>query len=137
MIIFNITINISYAAEKDWLDFMKTVHIPEILATKLPLECKLLRLLTEIENEGSTYTTQYLFRTMEDFLAYRGMKYLRLDGMTKQDERGSMLKNFNAADSDYFVFLLSTRAGGLGLNLQTADTVSNFVDSAEMYTHYV
>ncbi|MCF2496316.1 DUF4286 family protein [Dyadobacter chenhuakuii] len=71
MIIFNITVNISYAAEKDWLDFMKTVHIPEILATKLPLECRLFRLLTEIENEGSTYTTQFSFRTMEDFLAYQ------------------------------------------------------------------
>lgn len=71
MIIFNITVNISYAAEKDWLHYMKTVHIPEILATKLPLECKLLRLLTEIENEGSTYTSQFLFRTMEDFLAYQ------------------------------------------------------------------
>ncbi|MCF0063865.1 DUF4286 family protein [Dyadobacter chenwenxiniae] len=71
MIIFNITVNISYAAEKEWLHYMKTVHIPEILATKLPLECKLLRLLTEIENEGSTYTSQFSFRTMEDFLAYQ------------------------------------------------------------------
>jgi len=71
MIIFNITVNISYAAEKDWLHYMKTVHIPEILETTLPLECKLLRLLTEIENEGSTYTSQFTFRTMEDFLAYQ------------------------------------------------------------------
>lgn len=71
MIIFNITVNISYAAEKEWLSYMKTTHIPEILATKLPLECKLLRLLTEIENEGSTYTSQFTFRTMEDFLAYQ------------------------------------------------------------------
>jgi hypothetical protein len=71
MIIFNITVNISYEAEKDWLHYMKTVHIPEILATGVPLECKLLRLLTEIENEGSTYTTQFSFRTMEDFLAYQ------------------------------------------------------------------
>ena len=71
MIIFNITVNISYAAEKDWLHYMKTVHIPQILATKLPLEVKLFRLLTEIENEGSTYTSQFSFRTMEDFLAYQ------------------------------------------------------------------
>jgi hypothetical protein len=71
MIIFNITVNVSYAAEKEWLHYMKTVQIPEILATKLPLECKLFRLLTEIENEGSTYTSQFSFRTMEDFLAYQ------------------------------------------------------------------
>ena len=71
MIIYNITVNISYQAEKDWLHYMKTIHIPEIIATGIPLECKLLRLLTEIENEGSTYTSQFSFRTMEDFLAYQ------------------------------------------------------------------
>lgn len=71
MIVYNITVNISYQAEKDWLHYMKSVYIPEIVATELPLECKLLRLLTEIENEGSTYTTQFTFRTMEDFLAYQ------------------------------------------------------------------
>ena len=51
MIVYNITVNISYQAEKDWLTYMKSVYIPEIVATDLPLECKLLRLLTEIENE--------------------------------------------------------------------------------------
>jgi hypothetical protein len=71
MIVYNITVNISYGAEKDWLHYMKSTHIPQILATGVPLECKLLRLLTEIENEGSTYTTQFKFRTMEDFLAYQ------------------------------------------------------------------
>ena len=71
MIIYNITYNINYDAEKEWLLYMKTTHIPSILDSTLPLECKLLRLLTEIENAGSTYTNQYLFRTMEDFLAYQ------------------------------------------------------------------
>ena len=71
MILFNITVNISLAAEKDWLRFMKEVHIPEIMASGLPLETKLLRLLTEIDNEGVTYTNQFIFRTMEDFLAYQ------------------------------------------------------------------
>ena len=60
---------------------------------------------------------------MEDFLRWRNMKYLRLDGGTKAEDRQDMLKVFNAPDSEYFCFLLSTRAGGLGLNLQTADTV--------------
>ncbi|KAG5421442.1 STH1 [Candida metapsilosis] len=63
---------------------------------------------------------------MEDFLRFRDLKYLRLDGSTKADERQDMLKVFNAPNSDYFCFLLSTRAGGLGLNLQTADTVIIF-----------
>ncbi|KAL3476127.1 SNF2 family N-terminal domain-containing protein [Aspergillus californicus] len=64
-----------------------------------------------------------IMNIMEDFLRLRGMKYLRLDGSTKSDDRSDLLKLFNAPGSDYFCFLLSTRAGGLGLNLQTADTV--------------
>ncbi|KAL4709787.1 hypothetical protein ACJJTC_001241 [Scirpophaga incertulas] len=63
---------------------------------------------------------------MEDYLSWRGFQYLRLDGMTKAEDRGELLKKFNDADSDYFMFLLSTRAGGLGLNLQSADTVIIF-----------
>ena len=63
---------------------------------------------------------------MEDFLRMRDLKYMRLDGSTKAEDRTGMLKLFNAPGSDYFCFLLSTRAGGLGLNLQTADTVIIF-----------
>jgi ATP-dependent helicase STH1/SNF2 len=64
-----------------------------------------------------------IMNIMEDFLRLKGMAYLRLDGSTKADDRSELLKEFNAPDSPYFCFLLSTRAGGLGLNLQTADTV--------------
>ena len=60
---------------------------------------------------------------MEDFLRFRGIKYLRLDGSTKPDDRSVLLKLFNDPQSEYNVFILSTRAGGLGLNLQSADTV--------------
>lgn len=60
---------------------------------------------------------------MEDFLRFRGIQYLRLDGTTKSEDRSELLREFNRPDSPYFMFLLSTRAGGLGLNLQTADTV--------------
>merc|ERR1719468_369525 len=67
-----------------------------------------------------------LMTILEDYLNWRGHKYLRLDGTTKSDDRGQMLKEFNSPDSEYFIFLLSTRAGGLGLNLQTADTVVIF-----------
>ncbi|VDL83099.1 unnamed protein product [Nippostrongylus brasiliensis] len=63
---------------------------------------------------------------IEDFFNFRRWKYLRLDGSTKPDERGQLLELYNAPDSEYFLFMLSTRAGGLGLNLQTADTVIIF-----------
>merc|ERR1711997_620713 len=63
---------------------------------------------------------------IEDYFNFKGYRFHRLDGMTKADERADMLKVFNSKDSEYFIFLLSTRAGGLGLNLQTADTVIIF-----------
>ncbi|KAF7437300.1 hypothetical protein PC9H_004139 [Pleurotus ostreatus] len=63
---------------------------------------------------------------MEDFLKMMGWKYLRLDGGTKTEERASYVQLFNAKESEIKVFILSTRAGGLGLNLQTADTVIIF-----------
>ncbi|CAF4832624.1 unnamed protein product, partial [Rotaria magnacalcarata] len=64
-----------------------------------------------------------LMTIMEDYFAYKNFTYLRLDGQTKSEERGDLLAKFSEAKADYFIFLLSTRAGGLGLNLQTADTV--------------
>ncbi|KAG5236531.1 ATP-dependent DNA helicase [Salix suchowensis] len=67
-----------------------------------------------------------LMDILEIYLQLHDYKYLRLDGSTKTEERGTLLKKFNAPDSPYFMFLLSTRAGGLGLNLQTADTVIIF-----------
>eukprot|EP01132_Coremiostelium_polycephalum_P012399 gene12399-15145_t len=68
----------------------------------------------------------HLMDILEQYFIYRNYKHLRLDGGTKSEERGPLLELFNAPNSDYFVFVLSTRAGGLGLNLQTADTVIIF-----------
>ncbi|XP_020911146.1 transcription activator BRG1 [Exaiptasia diaphana] len=67
-----------------------------------------------------------LMTILEDYFNWKGLPYLRLDGTTKSEDRGQLLALFNAKDSPYFVFLLSTRAGGLGLNLQAADTVVIF-----------
>ncbi|KAK7934480.1 hypothetical protein WMY93_005376 [Mugilogobius chulae] len=67
-----------------------------------------------------------LMTIMEDYFSYRNFQYLRLDGTTKSEDRGMLLKKFNEEGSQYFIFLLSTRAGGLGLNLQAADTVVIF-----------
>lgn len=54
---------------------------------------------------------------MQIYFDYRGFKHLRLDGATKADERGERVALFNKENSEYDIFLLSTRAGGLGLNL--------------------
>ncbi|KAJ4486296.1 SNF2 family DNA-dependent ATPase [Lentinula aciculospora] len=59
---------------------------------------------------------------MEEYLVYRQYKYLRLDGSSKIEDRRDMVIDWQTRP-DIFVFLLSTRAGGLGINLTAADTV--------------
>ncbi|KAI9258728.1 P-loop containing nucleoside triphosphate hydrolase protein [Phascolomyces articulosus] len=60
---------------------------------------------------------------LEDYLMYEQCKYVRIDGDTPSNERVANIDQFNAPNSDVFVFLLTTRAGGVGINLATADTV--------------
>merc|ERR1712025_928023 len=64
---------------------------------------------------------------LEAFLNFHGHTYLRLDGSTKVEQRQVLMERFNAS-SKYFVFILSTRSGGVGINLTGADTVI-FYDS--------
>jgi DNA helicase INO80 len=63
-----------------------------------------------------------MLNILEDYMNYRKFKYLRLDGSSTIMDRRDMVKDFQHR-SDIFVFLLSTRAGGLGINLTAADTV--------------
>uniref|UniRef100_A0A183E8B4 DNA helicase n=1 Tax=Gongylonema pulchrum TaxID=637853 RepID=A0A183E8B4_9BILA len=60
---------------------------------------------------------------MEDFCENEGYKYERIDGSITGQARQDAIDRFNAPNAQQFVFLLSTRAGGLGINLATADTV--------------
>ncbi|KAG6885408.1 hypothetical protein C0993_002141 [Termitomyces sp. T159_Od127] len=63
---------------------------------------------------------------IEDFLSGEGLKYLRLDGNTKNKDRQKGMDEFNKPGSEIFIYLLTTRAGGVGINLFSADTVIIF-----------
>lgn len=67
---------------------------------------------------------------------YRHHKYMRLDGSSKISERRDMVADFQAR-TDIFVFLLSTRAGGLGINLTAADTVSEHAIITKKIQHLI
>uniref|UniRef100_A0A7S0T1K3 Chromatin-remodeling complex ATPase n=1 Tax=Mantoniella antarctica TaxID=81844 RepID=A0A7S0T1K3_9CHLO len=85
------------------------------------------KLLTRLKQKGSRVLIfsqmTRLLDILEDYLIYRQHKYCRIDGNTSGDDRENMIDTYNADGSEKFVFLLSTRAGGLGINLVTADTV--------------
>lgn len=89
------------------------------------------RLLAKLKREGHRVLVYSQMTRMidilEDFMVYRRHKYIRLDGSSRISERRDMVDDFQTK-SDIFVFLLSTRAGGLGINLTAADTVI-FYDS--------
>ena len=84
-------------------------------------------LLHRLKDEGHRVLIYSLMTKMmdilEEFMIHKHYPYIRLDGSSKISDRRDMVKNFQSRD-DIFVFLLSTRAGGLGINLTAADTVS-------------
>ena len=63
-----------------------------------------------------------LLNILQDYLDQKGFLFRRLDGNVKMQDRQDSIEEFNS-DPEIFCFLLSTRAGGLGINLTAADTV--------------
>ena len=87
---------------------------------------RLADLLRELQSRGSralifTQMTSVL-DILEQFLNIHGYRYLRLDGSTKIEQRQDMMERFNR-DTRIDVFILSSRSGGVGMNLTGADTV--------------
>ncbi|ODA80234.1 hypothetical protein RJ55_03192 [Drechmeria coniospora] len=106
-------------------------HDPSVLHQNLvEASSKLLLLsimLPKLKERGNRVLifSQFLHQLdiMEDFLSGLGYQFRRLDGAMSSLEKQRRIDAFNAPDSPIFVFLLSTRAGGVGINLATADTV--------------
>ena len=88
------------------------------------------KLLARLKNDGHRVLIfSQMVRMLDilsDYMGYRGYMVQRLDGTTNSEARKRSMEHFNAPGSSDFAFLLSTRAGGLGLNLASADTVILF-----------
>ncbi|XP_071656222.1 chromodomain-helicase-DNA-binding protein 3 isoform X1 [Patagioenas fasciata] len=94
---------------------------------KLLLLQKMLRKLKEQNHRVLIFSQMTkMLDLLEDFLDYEGYKYERIDGGITGALRQEAIDRFNAPGAQQFCFLLSTRAGGLGINLATADTVVIF-----------
>ncbi|XP_016537603.2 CHD3-type chromatin-remodeling factor PICKLE-like isoform X3 [Capsicum annuum] len=91
---------------------------------KLQLLDKMMVRLKEQGHRVLIYSQfQHMLDLLEDYCNYRKWQYERIDGKVGGAERQIRIDRFNARNSSRFCFLLSTRAGGLGINLATADTV--------------
>jgi ATP-dependent DNA helicase len=67
-----------------------------------------------------------LLNILEDYIVEKKYRFVRLDGSTERDDRQQYIDEFNNPNEDLFIFILSTRAGGVGINLTSADTVIIF-----------
>jgi len=85
------------------------------------------KLLKRLQKQGSRVLIfsqmSRLLDILEDYCVFRQYKYCRIDGGTAHEDRIAAIDEYNKPDSEKFVFLLTTRAGGLGINLTTADIV--------------
>jgi superfamily II DNA or RNA helicase len=88
------------------------------------------KLLTNLRAKGSRVLIfsqmSMMLDILEDYAMLKEYEYCRIDGSTSYDERTEAIDSFNAEGSKKFIFLLTTRAGGLGINLSAADTVILF-----------
>lgn len=88
------------------------------------------KLLKKLRDEGSRVLIfsqmSRMLDILEDYCLFRGYEYCRIDGQTDHADRVRHIDEYNAPDLSKFVFLLTTRAGGLGINLTTADIVILF-----------
>ena len=103
------------------------LRLPERAFTDSGKTKYLLRLLHELKVKGSRPLIfsqwKIVLDVLEVALKAEGFPFVRLDGATATEERQKICDAYNAKDSSAFAFLLSTRAGGQGLNLTSADTV--------------
>ncbi|TYH38759.1 hypothetical protein ES332_D12G132100v1 [Gossypium tomentosum] len=85
------------------------------------------RILIKLQRTGHRVllfsTMTKLLDILEEYLQWRRLVYRRIDGTTSLEDRESAIVDFNSPHSECFIFLLSIRAAGRGLNLQSADTV--------------
>ncbi|RWQ92696.1 putative SNF2 family helicase/ATPase [Paecilomyces variotii] len=85
------------------------------------------KILTRMKKQGSRVLIfsqmSRVLDILEDYCVFRDHQYCRIDGTTAHEDRIAAIDEYNKPNSEKFIFLLTTRAGGLGINLTTADIV--------------
>ena len=71
MFVYNVSVSVNREVEKDWLDWMETVHIPEVIDTGYFNGYSMFRVLLNHDENTCTYSVQYTFTTMKDLQMYQ------------------------------------------------------------------
>ncbi|REJ85319.1 MAG: DUF4286 family protein [Bacteroidetes bacterium] len=71
MIIYNVTVNIDDSVHDEWITWMRSVHIPDVMNTGFFIENRMLRILGDEESGGHTYSIQYSCESMEKLKMYQ------------------------------------------------------------------
>lgn len=82
MYIYSVTVSIDKTVANEWHQWMKTKHIPDVMATGYFTEYKMCKVLF-VEDEGETFSMQYTFKNMEDIEAYQKLEAPRLQADMK------------------------------------------------------
>ncbi len=70
MILYNVTINIDKSVNDEWLEWMKSKHIPDVLSTGLLINNRIFKIRSD-EEDGNTYSIQYFFNSMDEYEKYQ------------------------------------------------------------------
>ena len=85
------------------------------------------KLLPKLQSQGHRVLLfsqmTHMLDIIQDYLTLKGYLFERIDGGVKSNDRQAAIERFSAPGSDRFIFLICTRAGGVGINLTAADTV--------------
>ena len=87
MIVYNVTINVDADVAEEWLRWMKEVHIPDVMATGLFLDNRIMRILAE-EEGGLSYAIQYTCADMATYERYKEQHAPRLQAETQKPYSG-------------------------------------------------
>jgi SNF2 family DNA or RNA helicase len=122
----NILMQLRKASNHPFLHFDPTADMKQTDKSIIEASGKMVvldALLQDLKKKGHKVLIFSQFTSMldiiDDYLRFLRpqYKYCRLDGTTHFTERRDLMKDFNSEKEDYFIFLLSTRAGGVGINL--------------------
>jgi DNA repair and recombination RAD54-like protein len=101
--------------------------MPELSGKLMVLDC-LLAFIKSTTTDKIVLVSNYTqtLDLFEKLCAKRKYRYVRLDGTMNIKKRAKVVDNFNAPDTDDFIFMLSSKAGGCGLNLVGANRLVMF-----------